>query len=432
LSESDNTDFFTTPEGFRIPGKWKHDMMEDGTTSTAPARFTPDDPLSSLNFSMESWAFADLLPCRLGCNHLVRYHHLVMSDGYDVQFPVNPETGFDDSGEPYIEDQEYEYRKAQSPLFINSFEQIHICHIDSIQYNNSLNEMAFGLLLVTYEAIWNYPDIDESLENIQKKITTPGKTFHPTFSKFDKSDFNAYPGLCIKDSYLDAKEGKSFGFPLLQLIELYIEKESWDDVVKLHSLQSKVFEKFFSARPDLKPENFQVTWNEIGSSLFNKKISDDYSKDSHKEKSLSIESHKEDVDEKVTKMEFELKNYIRKKFPNWDREIPYSFIKRKKEYQKTWGTIANKIRENQMEKSSFAKERLDKLDWLSFGQALEISKFKTSNPHLHNIVNELVDYRNSGEKSHPYETDTQTDPRLLQWVDYKCDQCKKEFGKLDL
>ena len=50
-----------------------------------------DDPTSANGFLMTDWAMLDVLPCRLNCNKLIRYHHIKLSDGYWLHFPVNPQ-----------------------------------------------------------------------------------------------------------------------------------------------------------------------------------------------------------------------------------------------------------------------------------------------------------------------------------------------------
>jgi len=428
LSDSDNTDFFTTPDGRKIPGKWGH--LTNSKTGNDFKVFEPKDPLSSIKFNVLDWGNADLLPCRLGCDKLVYYKFKILSDGYVLQYPVNPETGIDSDGEVYVE-----------PVGIpnnlpDTSELMHICHFDSKEFNPALNDAAFSLLSTHFEDAFRYPNISEQIGDVLKKLSTKDpvlekigpKTVIP-FIPYFKTYLNAYPGLCIRDSYSDDAEEDLLVFPLLTLIEYYIEIESWSDAYRLHGLQQRVFAKFFNEKPELKPENYYQIMDRIRTELFDKKITygSDYSKDSQKEKE-GIK--KEYVDEKVTKTEFKLKNFIRKEFPNWDREIPYH--QRDKKYQKTWGKIANEIKENQLKKSSFAKERADDLDWLSFGDALAISKFYDSNPHLYKILEEILHYRNSSKKGHPYETDGPADQRELGWVDYKCDECEKEFTKLEL
>ncbi len=408
LSDSDNTNFFTTPDGRKIPGKWGY--LTNSKTGNDFKVFEPKDPLSSIRFNgIMDWGMGDLLPCRLGCDRLVRYKTMIFSDGYCFQYPVNPETSIDPDGEMSIEVQDFPNQQPDTP------ELMHICHFDSKEFNPALNDVAFSLLGTHFEDEFRYPNILEQITDLLKNLNS-NSSKQSDLSHF-KSYLNAYPTLCARDSYSDEAEKDLLILPLLTLIEYYSAKKSFRDAIILYSLQSNVFEKMFNTIPDLKSGNFQETWKEIGSILFDKKIKHNALESiASKEKIKTDEVNKRDVDELVDKIEIKFREYIRNKIPDWNKQYPEKLQK---------AQDLKKI----SQKSIFGKDSLDYLPYLSLNDLLWMSKIKFINHILYQRIKMIIEYRNE-IKSHP--PDEPSDPELLKIAKSSIALVMKDFEKLEL
>tara|TARA_B100001123_G_C15199355_1_gene982690 strand:+ start:29 stop:1330 length:1302 start_codon:yes stop_codon:yes gene_type:complete len=422
-----------------------------------------DDPTSANRFSMMDWAMLDVLPCRLNCNKLIRYHHIELSDGYWLHFPVNPQIEKDpEFGDNILDDS----HDPTAHSLIPEPELMHFCQFDMpkdtarIMKKNAriMNGIAFAELTRHFEAEWTYLHYQEIIENYLEKIRNPKENYEEEerWEITHKSSFDRYPGLIVLDAVpnmeieegeLEAKEYlnrdlNGISFPILTLMNYYIIKKSWEDVLKLFHLQEKIFQRFFDEYPESKKETFSSTWEKIRFEIY-----DRLAKQREKPKLGTVPKHihgkriqtesneyeKARVNELVDKIEFKLKNYIRNKIPNWESMIPFNEKNKPidKEKQKTWGKIADETRTKEMKRNQYAKERKDLLDWLSFGQALSISRsdITIEDSGLVPRLSNLVDYRNSDEKGHPYETKPATDSRKLGWIELLCEECDGLFKK---
>lgn len=360
-------------------------------------------------------------PCKIGCNENIIYHFLQLSDGFHLFYPVN--VPLKDDGSIDIDYQQEIYPADKLPWKGT----VHVCQLDSKEINYTKLGIAQDELQKLNEGYWNYPSPNEHIEKMYDYIkesisdTVGESMYQPSDYSYFKSILNFSPCLWISDK-LNQHHLPPFSpiekddwelLPIFTLMDLYIGKKLWFDVLQLWNLQDLVFRRINEVYPDKINDENKHKWNEIQFDIVqliqkNNKT-DKLQNDLSNEKIL--------VNEKIEQVIFRLRNYIRQKFPDWGRKYPNKL------------QVANDTREFSMKNPLF-KERKDELDWLEFGDLLYISHIYEQYKPLHERINFIKNYRNSGDGAHPYETNTKN-PTYATFIFDLGNECLKDFDKLE-
>ena len=257
--------------------------------------------------------------------------------------------------------------------------------------------------------------------------------YQPSDYSYFKSIFNFNPCLWISDN-LDLGILPPFSppiekddwelLPILILMDLYIGKKLWFDVLQLWNLQDLVFRRINEVYPDKINDENKHKWKEIQFDIVQLiqknngtgKRTGSIPQHIHGKRKANLKQIS--PDESVEEVIFRLRNYIRQKFPDWGKKYPNKL------------QTANDTREFSMKNNPLFKERKDELDWLEFGDLLFLSQIYEQYKPLHGKINFIKQYRNSGDGAHPFESN-QKEPAVANCIIHICNECQNDFDKLE-